>query len=107
MPSAKATARSSAVKGSAGSAVGVKVRRIASRTVRRTGVPAGRWPIGVQNFVARKTSSRTPFKVVNSCATPSILTEVTEAPSSEERRTRRRPLPTVVPKRPAPADCSL
>src|SRR5919204_2252193 len=44
------------------------------------------------------TSSRTPGSVVNSCATPSILTEVTAAPSSEESSTRRSELPNVYPK---------
>ena len=32
------------------------------------------------------TSSRTPGSVVNSCATPSILTAVTAAPSSDEEQ---------------------
>ncbi len=41
------------------------------------------------------TSSRTPGSVVNSCAIPSIFTEVTAAPSSDERRTRRSELPNV------------
>ena len=41
------------------------------------------------------TSSRTPGRVVNSCATPSIFTEVTAAPSSEESSTRRSELPNV------------
>ena len=41
------------------------------------------------------TSSWTPGSVVNSCATPSILTEVTAAPSSEESSTRRNELPNV------------
>ena len=41
------------------------------------------------------TSSRTPGSVVNSWATPSILTAVTAAPSSEESRTRRSELPNV------------
>src|SRR5207247_8161650 len=44
------------------------------------------------------TSSRTPVSVVNSCATPSILTEVTAAPSSDESSTRRSELPKVYPK---------
>ena len=44
------------------------------------------------------TSSRTPGRVVNSCATPSSLTEVTAAPSSEESSTRRSELPNVYPK---------
>src|SRR5213080_3440413 len=44
------------------------------------------------------TSSRTPGRVVNSCATPSILTEVTAAPSSEESSTRRSEFPNVYPK---------
>ena len=41
------------------------------------------------------TSSRTPGSVVNSCEIPSIFTEVTAAPSSDESRTRRRELPNV------------
>ena len=41
------------------------------------------------------TSSRTPGSVVNSWATPSIFTEVTAAPSSDERSTRRSELPNV------------
>ena len=41
------------------------------------------------------TSSRTPGSVVNSCATPSIFTEVTAAPSSDESSTRRSELPNV------------
>src|SRR6476646_5324894 len=44
------------------------------------------------------TSSRTPGSVVNSCATPSIFTDVTAAPSSEESSTRRSELPNVNPK---------
>jgi hypothetical protein len=36
--------------------------------------------------------------VVNSCSTPSILTEVMAAPWSELRSTRRSELPSVVPK---------
>src|SRR4051812_23603816 len=44
------------------------------------------------------TSSRTPGSVVNSCATPSIFTEVTAAPSSDESSTRRSELPNVWPK---------
>ena len=41
------------------------------------------------------TSSRTPGSVVNSCATPSIFTEVTAAPSRDESSTRRREFPNV------------
>jgi hypothetical protein len=41
------------------------------------------------------TSSLTPVSVENSCATPSILTEVTAAPSSDESSTRRSELPNV------------
>ena len=41
------------------------------------------------------TSSRTPGSVVNSCATPSIFTDVTAAPSSDESSTRRSELPNV------------
>ena len=41
------------------------------------------------------TSSRTPGTEVNSWATPSIFTEVTAAPSSDESSTRRRLLPNV------------
>ena len=44
------------------------------------------------------TSSRTPGTEVNSWATPSILTEVTAAPSSADSSTRRRLLPNVYPK---------
>ena len=41
------------------------------------------------------TSSRTPGMDVNSWATPSILTDVTAAPSSDESSTRRSELPNV------------
>ena len=41
------------------------------------------------------TSSLTPSSVLNSCSTPSIFTEVTAAPSSEESSTRRSELPKV------------
>ncbi len=41
------------------------------------------------------TSSRTPGSVVNSCAVPSTLTEVTAAPSSDESSTRRSEFPKV------------
>ena len=44
------------------------------------------------------TSSRTPAMEENSCSTPSICTEVTAAPCSEESSTRRSALPSVVPK---------
>ena len=44
------------------------------------------------------TSSRTPGIDENSCSTPSICTEVTAAPWSDDRSTRRRALPSVVPK---------
>ena len=44
------------------------------------------------------TSSFTPGMVENSCWTPSILTDVTATPGSEESSTRRRLLPKVVPK---------
>src|SRR5207248_4975104 len=44
------------------------------------------------------TSSRTPVRLENSCSTPSILIEVTAAPWSEERSTRRSELPSVMPK---------
>src|SRR5215217_3224775 len=44
------------------------------------------------------TSSRTPGIDENSCSTPSICTEVTAAPWSDDRRTRRSALPSVVPK---------
>src|SRR5689334_14551413 len=44
------------------------------------------------------TSSRTPGSVVNSCAVPSTLTEVTAAPSSDESSTRRSEFPNVWPK---------
>src|SRR3954454_21542210 len=44
------------------------------------------------------TSSRTPVSELNSCSTPSILIEVTAAPCSELRSTRRSELPRVIPK---------
>src|SRR4051812_45081660 len=43
------------------------------------------------------TSSRTPARLLNSCSTPSILIEVTAAPWSEDRSTRRSELPSVIP----------
>src|SRR5690606_4673855 len=42
-------------------------------------------------------SSTTPLIVENSCNTPSILTVVTAAPGSDERRIRLRELPSVTP----------
>jgi hypothetical protein len=44
------------------------------------------------------TSSRTPAIDENSCSTPSICTDCTAAPCSEERRIRRSALPSVTPK---------
>src|SRR3954453_22453638 len=44
------------------------------------------------------TSSVTPLIVENSCATPSIRTEVTAAPASDASSTRRSELPKVYPK---------
>ena len=44
------------------------------------------------------TSSFTPGTEANSCSTPSILIAQMAKPSREERRMRRRALPTVVPK---------
>src|SRR5215216_6098678 len=44
------------------------------------------------------TSSRTPEIDENSCSTPSICTDCTAAPCSEERRMRRSALPSVRPK---------
>src|SRR5918994_2730938 len=44
------------------------------------------------------TSSRTPGMDENSCSTPSIWTAVTAAPWRDDSRTRRRGLPSVVPK---------
>ena len=41
------------------------------------------------------TSSVTPLIVENSCATPSIRTDVTAAPTSDDSSTRRRELPNV------------
>ena len=41
------------------------------------------------------TSSVTPLMVENSCATPSIRTDVTAAPTSDDSSTRRRELPNV------------
>ena len=49
-------------------------------------------------YVIPVTSSRTPSMEENSCTTPSIWTEVTAAPCSEERSTRRSALPRVTPK---------
>ena len=43
------------------------------------------------------TSSITPGMVSNSCLTPSILIDEIAYPSREERSTRRRALPTVMP----------
>ena len=40
-------------------------------------------------------SSVAPGRNENSCSTPSILTHVGAAPSMDERRTRRKALPTV------------
>src|SRR5256885_2237200 len=48
--------------------------------------------------MASVTSSFTFRMAVNSWATPSIWIEVTAAPSSEDSRTRRSVLPSVVPK---------
>ena len=44
------------------------------------------------------TSSFTPGTVANSCSTPSILIVLIAKPSNEERRIRRKALPTVIPK---------
>ena len=44
------------------------------------------------------TSSTTPGIEVNSCSTPSIRTVVIAAPCSDDSRTRRSALPSVVPK---------
>src|SRR4051812_39526729 len=44
------------------------------------------------------TSSRTPGIEENSCSTPSMCTDCTAAPCSEERSTRRSALPKVTPK---------
>ena len=43
------------------------------------------------------TSSMTPGMVVNSCCTPSMVARTTAAPWSDERSSRRRELPMVVP----------
>ena len=43
------------------------------------------------------TSSTTSGSVWNSCSAPSILTAVMAAPCSDDRSTRRRLLPSVVP----------
>ena len=43
-------------------------------------------------------SSTTPLIGENSCSTPSIFTAVTAAPSIDDSSTRRKALPTVVPK---------
>ena len=44
------------------------------------------------------TSSRTPGIELNSCSTPSICTEITAAPCSDDSRMRRIALPSVMPK---------
>ena len=44
------------------------------------------------------TSSRTPGIDENSCSTPSICTDCTAAPCSEDNRMRRSALPSVTPK---------
>src|SRR5262245_6446127 len=44
------------------------------------------------------TSSMTPGSVENSCSTPSMRTDVIDAPCSDDRSTRRSALPSVVPK---------
>src|SRR6201999_2888833 len=44
------------------------------------------------------TSSRTPAIEENSCSTPSMCTDCTAAPCSEDKRMRRRALPSVTPK---------
>ena len=44
------------------------------------------------------TSSRTPAIEENSCSTPSICTDCTAAPCSEDSSTRRSALPSVTPK---------
>ena len=41
------------------------------------------------------TSSLTPLIVENSCATPSMRTDVTAAPTRDDSSTRRRELPNV------------
>ena len=43
-------------------------------------------------------SSTTPGIVENSCRTPSILTYVTAVPGSEDSKSRRNALPSVMPK---------
>ena len=44
------------------------------------------------------TSSRTPAIEENSCSTPSICTDCTAAPCSDDNRMRRSALPSVTPK---------
>ena len=44
------------------------------------------------------TSSRTPAIEENSCSTPSMCTDCTAAPCSEDNRMRRSALPSVTPK---------
>ena len=44
------------------------------------------------------TSSRTPGIDENSCSTPSMCTDCTAAPCSEDSSTRRSALPSVTPK---------
>jgi redox-regulated HSP33 family molecular chaperone len=61
------------------------------------GGPAGRL-LAVSDGTVNVKGSRTPSMVVNSCTTPSILTLVTATPGREDRSTRRKLLPKVVPK---------
>src|SRR6185437_3609550 len=60
--------------------------------------PCMRRPIALMLRTMSVTSSRTPGIEENSCSTPSICTEVTAAPCSEESRMRRSALPSVRPK---------
>ena len=76
-------------------AVTMPAPRFVSRTSTSGDAPCRRQIRFLSWRMMSVTSSRTPGSVVNSCATPSIFTEVTAAPSSEESSTRRSELPNV------------
>src|ERR687887_2276526 len=90
------------ISSSAGASMSFAITAPAPRFVRRTSIsgdsPCSRQIRFLKLSRMSVTSSRTPGSVVNSCATPSILTEVTAAPSSDESSTRRSEFPNVYPK---------
>jgi hypothetical protein len=71
---------------------------VAASASRRGASPSIRSAICFTFKTRSVISSRTPASELNSCSTPSIRIEVTAAPWSEERRTRRSELPSVSPK---------